>query len=94
MWHHWLLHFRLQAEVGINMLHRDYKLLSCRHNASKRENEAITQRTYLVLHPDRGGFKQWLMKEIITVDMTTCEEGKAKVVDNFQSMETHQGHAL
>jgi hypothetical protein len=64
------------------MLH--YKLLNCRKDASTRETEALTQNTDLVLHPDKDGFKQWLMKKKTTVDMITYEEGKAKVPNCFQ----------
>ena len=74
----------LQEEVGTNMLHRDAKLLNCRLDASKREIEAITKKTYLVLHPDREGFTQWLLKKQIMVDQLIYEECKAKVVEVFQ----------
>jgi hypothetical protein len=37
--------FCLQTEAGINMLRKDYKLLNRRHNASKREMEAIAKKT-------------------------------------------------
>ena len=53
------------------MLHRDYKLLNCRQDASKRKVEAIAENTYLVLHPTKDGFKQWLMNKPTTVDMIT-----------------------
>jgi len=62
------------------MLRRDYKLLNCRHNASKREIEAIIKITYLVFHPDKDGCNQWLMQNQFTVDTTTYDEGKAQVV--------------
>ena len=65
-------------------MHRGYNILNCRLDASKREIEAITNKTYLVLHPDKDGFNQWLMKQHIMVDQATYEEGKAKVVDFFQ----------
>ena len=66
------------------MLHRDYKLLNCILDASKREIEAITKSTYLVLHPDKEGFKQWLHKQHIMVDRHTYDERKAKVAEFFQ----------
>ena len=66
------------------MLHKDYKLLNCRQDASKREIEAIAKKTYSVLHPDKDGFKQWRRKNNIIVSKTTYEEGKAKVVEFFQ----------
>ena len=66
------------------MLQRDFKLLNCRQDASKREIEAITKITYLALYPDNDGFKQWLIKDNTTVDMITYEEGEDNVVDFFQ----------
>ena len=63
-------------------------------DASKREIEAISENTYLVLHPDKDGCSQWLLNNHITVDMVTYNEGKAKVADFFQVWEKHQGHAL
>ena len=46
----------LQKEAGTNMPHSSYKLLKCKETASKREIEAITKKSYLVLHPDQQGF--------------------------------------
>ena len=70
----------LHEEVETNMRHRDYKLLNCRLDATKREIEAIANKTLLVLY----GFNQWLLKKQIIMEQPTSEKGKAKVADFFQ----------
>ena len=50
----------LQEEDGTNMMH-------CKENASKREVDANTKKSYLVLHPDKQGFIKWLQKKHITL---------------------------
>ena len=66
-----LVAFVCQEEVGINTGNRDYKRLNCRLDATKREIEAITKKTYLVVHPDKTAFKQWLQRKQIMVDRRT-----------------------
>ena len=70
----------LQEEVGTNMLHKSYKLLNCREHASKREIEAIDTKSYLVLHPDRQGLRQWLQSKQVMLDSDIYVECTANVL--------------